>query len=97
MKDGMRHYAFKNGKIKESYMRKHCDGGSSRNQAKQSICNSIQQSGQDKEIANPGLALDLTEIIDKEIKCYAEVVLLENPLQEIEKPKKRKRSKVVKK
>jgi hypothetical protein len=66
MKDSMRKYAFKNRKIKESYLRKHCDGGTGREAYKASRRNSIQRCGEGKEeiavaIDTYGKYVELTE------------------------------------
>ena len=62
MKNAMRNYAFKNRKIKESYLRKHCDGGSGRKAREASCCDSLQQSWKEqKEVT---------------IQSYVKVVLL---------------------
>jgi len=77
MKDAMRKYAFKNRKIKESYLRKHCDGGSGREAYQASRRDSLQRSREvEKEEVNPGLSLDLHEIVEKEIQWYGKCVQL---------------------
>ena len=49
MKDGMKQYAFKSGKVKENYLRKHQDGGSGRKAYEASRRDRLQQSRQVQE------------------------------------------------
>ncbi len=65
MKDGMRHYAFKNRKIQESYFRKHSNGSTGRETYEAKRGYRIQQSRESKK-----------EEVNAAIETYGKFVLL---------------------
>ncbi len=77
MKEGMNRYAIKNRLQQKGYFFKYSDGSSGRKAREASRRDSLQQSRQEqKEEVNPGLSLDLREIVEKEIYWYGKTVLL---------------------
>ena len=76
MKEGMNRYATKNRLQQKGYFFKYSDGSSGRKARQASRSDSLQQSRKEPEEVNPGLSLDLQEIVAKDIEWYGKVVLL---------------------